>query len=212
MLILTDFDGTITSEDVTNAILDRVTGTGWRGAPLTSFRAGEISHLELMQIIYEDLRLSPDEVTPYHAHITIRDGWNDFREFCRANGHFLAVVSGGLDWYLAQYISDVPVFCYKGDFDVATKRHKISLPDNLSVDYAAKEDFKVRVLEELKKEHGSDRPVVFIGDGHNDFPVSQHADRVFAIRGSRLARLRHEQNLPVTEFDTFSEIIVELEK
>ena len=30
MLILCDFDGTITTEDVTNLMMDHFTGTGWR--------------------------------------------------------------------------------------------------------------------------------------------------------------------------------------
>lgn len=209
MLILTDFDGTITEWDVTNALLDKFTGRVWRETTLPRFWSGEISHLELMQLLYADLREGPADLLPHFKDIPIRTGFAEFIKFCQAQNYFLAVVSGGLDFYVKEFIKDeldIPAHHYRSRFDAEKKRWEIFLPDFPTVDRAAGEDFKVRVLEELKKEQPANTPSVFIGDGRNDFPVSRQADIVFAVQGSRLAQMRQEAGLPVYEFETFDKV------
>lgn len=211
MLVLCDFDGTITQFDVTNYLLDKFTGLGWRETILKPYWAGQITHLEVMQLCYRDLSTPQAELLEYSKGVPLRAGFERFVEFCREQSYFFSVVSGGLDFYIKAFLTpDVPFYSYLGRYDEAARHWQVSLPDWPSMNIAAKEDFKVRVLEELRQQHPADLPAVFIGDGRNDGPVAAHAEIVFAVKGSRLAQICAERGQPCTEFEDFGEIMAEL--
>ncbi len=211
MLILCDFDGTITLEDVTNALLDHFTGRIWRETVLLDYRAGRINHLGVMQGSYAYLKTPLTEVLEFSRQDTqIRPNFEKLVSFCREQNYPLAVVSGGLDFYIKEFLPPgIPFHSYLGAFDEAEGVWRVNLPDWPQVDIS-KEDFKVRVLEELRREHPADVPAVFIGDGRNDGPVAQHADLVFAVRGSYLTRICAERGQPFIEFEDFAEVIAAL--
>ena len=71
------------------------------------------------------------------------------------------------------------------------------------------QDFKVRVLDDLRARHPG-YPVVYAGDGRLDFPAARHADQVFAVRGSALGLLCQEARVPCVEFERFDEITAAL--
>ena len=98
MLILCDFDGTITTEDVTNLLLDHFTGTGWREEVLPGYWAGEFNHFQLMGKLYATLKQKEPELLAAAREVRFRAGFEDFVKYCRANHYTLAVVSGGLDF------------------------------------------------------------------------------------------------------------------
>ena len=70
-------------------------------------------------------------------------------------------------------------------------------------------DFKIQVLENLRARHPGHR-VVYVGDGRLDFPAARLSDRVFAVKGSTLARLCREAGVACTEFERFDEITAAL--
>ena len=212
MLILCDFDGTITTQDVTNHILDHFTGTGWRQRVLPRYWAGEMNHFQLMGELYGTLQKPETDLIEISREIKFRDNFDKLVEYCRAKKYSLAVVSGGLDFYIRAFLpSDIPFFSYRGQFDPAGS-WQVHLPEWPEVNLAGGEDFKVRVLEELKREHPHDHPVVFIGDGRNDGPVAAAADLVFAVKGSRLVEICAARHQNCIVFEDFAEVIAALEE
>src|SRR5262249_20149077 len=113
----------------------------------------------------------------------------------------LAVVSGGLDFYIEAFLpAGVPFYSYTATF--ADHWHVTAPPH---IEKSEADDFKVCVKKLLKKLHRKER-VAFIGDGRNDFPVASKADKVFAVHDSTLAHLCRERAIPHHEFHDFSEI------
>ena len=68
------------------------------------------------------------------------------------------------------------------------------------------EDFKSRVVADLRARHPR-HATVYLGDGRLDLPAAETCDRVFAVRGSRLAELC-ARALP---FDALDEVVAALE-
>jgi 2-hydroxy-3-keto-5-methylthiopentenyl-1-phosphate phosphatase len=212
MLILCDFDGTLSLDDVTNTLLDHFTGSDWRESVREGYRAKHYNHLAIMQGAYTYLKTPLPEVLDFCRTLRLRPNFDQLIGFCQHHNHFLAVVSGGLDLYIREFLPPgIPFYSYRGSCDEAGQDWRVDLPDWPDVNLAQGDDFKVRVLEELRRAHSADVPVVFIGDGRNDGPVSQHADQVFAVRGSYLARNLTGRGRPCTEFVDFAEIVAALE-
>jgi 2-hydroxy-3-keto-5-methylthiopentenyl-1-phosphate phosphatase len=203
VLILCDFDGTITQQDVTNLIWDHFIGPSWRDDLLSAYKRGHISHLKIMVDGYKLVRASKDEILNcVRPQVNFRPGFEKLRQFCEQRGWPLNVVSGGLDLYIEAFLpAGIPFFSYKA----ARNDHwEVFLPPDVKKDEA--EDFKVFVMRTLKKLHRKEK-AAFIGDGRNDLPVAKMAEQIFAVRGSTLAKLCAEQNLKCFEFDHFEEIV-----
>src|SRR4051794_1072288 len=116
MLILCDFDGTITTQDVTNLIWDRYIGPSWRGDLLSSYKRGQISHLKIMVDGYKLIDAPKQELLDYvRPLVSLRPGFESLRLFCETRGWPLAVVSGGVDFYIeAMLPAGVPFYSYCG--------------------------------------------------------------------------------------------------
>lgn len=211
MLILCDFDGTITTQDVTNYMLDHFTGKGWREAVLPRYWAGELNHFQLMQQSYAFLKTAEPELLAVSRQVKFRANFERFVAYCREKRYDLSVVSGGLDFYIRSFLPpEIPFYSYRGEFDRAGGNWQVLLPEWPPVNLDRGEDFKVRVLEELKRQHPQDHPVIFIGDGRNDGPVAQLADLVFAVSGTKLAEICAARGQKCIEFEDFAEVMAAL--
>ncbi len=209
MLVLCDFDGTITVDDVTNLILDKFTGTGWRKTILPRYHAGEIGHLDIMQLSYADLSTPLPTLEDYYKNIPLRPAFDRLIEFCQVQSWPLVVVSGGLDFYIRAFLPPgLPFHSYLGQYDDHKQVWQVRRPDWPVIEEG--QDFKVRVLEELRVQYSQAGPTAFIGDGLNDFAVASRCERVFAVKGRRLAQMCAEAGLPYTEFEHFDQVIEQL--
>jgi 2-hydroxy-3-keto-5-methylthiopentenyl-1-phosphate phosphatase len=203
MLILCDFDGTITMQDVTNLIWDHYIGPSWRGDLLTSYKHGQITHLKIMVDGYKLIHAPKHELLDYvRPLVSLRPGFDTFRQYCQTMGWPLAVVSGGVDFYIEALLPPgVPFYSYCG----AHRGHwEVFAPPNVEKNEA--DDFKVCVKRLLKNLHRKEK-VAFIGDGRNDFPVAKLADIVFAVRDSTLAHFCKERGQTCHEFVDFAELV-----
>lgn len=206
MLILCDFDGTITMQDVTNLIWDHFIGPSWRGDLLSSYKDGQISHLKIMVEGYKLVRASKEQMLDYvRPRVSLRPGFDALRSFSAEKNWPLTVVSGGVDFYIEPMLpAGVPFYSY------SARHHEycdvFAPPD---IEKSPTDDFKVCVKRLLKKKFNTDK-VIFIGDGRNDFPVAKVSDIVFAVRGSNLAHLCKERGQTIHEFDDFHQVVAKL--
>lgn len=206
-LLAVDFDGTITVEDITNLIWDAHVPFDWREVLMPASRAGTITPLQLIADGYREVRQGPEallaEVRP-RAHL--RAGFATLVAHARAHRWPLQVVSHGLGFYLRDLLPDgVPFTAFEGTFD--GDRWRVTLPPGFAL--ADGQDFKIRVLAELRARHPG-RRTVYVGDGRLDFPAARRSDQVFAVRDSTLATLCRGAGVACTEFDRFDEIVVAL--
>ena len=203
MLILCDFDGTITLRDTTHVLLDDFTNGEWRVVQ-DKYDRHEISHFEVMHDSYAMLKTPKAELVKYaQENVPIRSHFDDFVKYCQQNAVDLFVVSGGLDFYIEALLPyKLPVRSYKSEY---VGHWKVSLPEDIKV--GAGEDFKVKVLRQDISLSRQPFPTVFIGDGRNDQAVARISDYVFAVKDSALATTRREENLPTFEFTDFAEVV-----
>jgi 2-hydroxy-3-keto-5-methylthiopentenyl-1-phosphate phosphatase len=204
MLILCDFDGTVTLEDVTNCIWDHYHGPQWREWLLPDYRAGKTSTLQVMAGGFKPIRAPLEEIMVVaQQHRTLRAGFAEFVQGCSDRGWPLHIISCGLDVYIRELLPQgIPIVSYKAV--LGEDGWDVTLPDG--VELKAGEDFKIHAMERLLEKYPG-RQTVFIGDGRNDFPIAQKCRYVFTRSESTLERLCRENNIVATSFAQFDEIL-----
>ncbi|MBN1380690.1 MAG: MtnX-like HAD-IB family phosphatase [Deltaproteobacteria bacterium] len=180
--MICDFDGTVSTVDIGNRVLNRFTENKWqdidrgyitgevgsreayaKGAPL--FRGGREEVL--------DYCLETERIDPYFV---------DFYRFCRDQGIDLIIASDGFDFYIEAVLSKYNLT------EIAFFSNHAEFHENgsLSFSFPAMNDdcgkcgaCKNTVLQRHRAVY--DR-IIYVGDGHSDVCPSQKADLVFAKR------------------------------
>jgi 2-hydroxy-3-keto-5-methylthiopentenyl-1-phosphate phosphatase len=213
MIVLCDFDGTITVRDVTTAVWNRYV-PDWRTRILPASEAGEIPPYELIRRGYAEVPAPPDELLEMaRAEGEIRAGFGDLVALCRRNAWPLLIVSNGLRFYIEALLPPgVPVTAFEGTYD--GRAWRVRPPDEVTravgVGPAEDVDLKQHVLDRLRAERPGDQ-AAYIGDGRLDFPAARRSDIRFAVRGSALGRLCARAGLSFHEFDDFTAVARALE-
>jgi 2-hydroxy-3-keto-5-methylthiopentenyl-1-phosphate phosphatase len=208
---VSDFDGTITLEDLTNKIWDAHVPYDWRAVLTPLSREGVLTPLEMIARGYGAVAQPADvlraEIAP---HAKLRDGFEAFVADCGARRWPFEVLSHGLSFYIAPLLPPgTALTAFEGKFRRARDGWDVDFPDGISVPRGR--DFKAHVVSLLRARHPG-HTTVYVGDGRLDFPAARTCDRVFAVAGSTLERLCDEHAVPFTAFETFAEITAALAK
>jgi 2-hydroxy-3-keto-5-methylthiopentenyl-1-phosphate phosphatase len=206
MLIVCDFDGTVTVEDVSDLIWNDFYDGNWREDLLPAYEAGRVSTLELMNGGYGKIDRSPEHLLDHlRGKVNLRAGFLRLAEHARERGWRIHVASCGLEFYIRALLPPgISYDCYIGEFE---KVWRVRLPAGMTL--APGEDFKVSVLERLRAGRERERSV-YVGDGRNDLSAAATCDHVFAVEGSELAELCRKAGLPFASFSRFDEILTAL--
>jgi 2-hydroxy-3-keto-5-methylthiopentenyl-1-phosphate phosphatase len=206
-LIFCDFDGTITNRDIIDLIWTACIGPDWIDEIFPrSDRGTAVSMVERIDLGFRRVSFTPDQIFErMAATIHLRDG---FSEFVRTAGHEqwnLRVLSCGLEVYIEKLLpAGIPCDCFIGEFDGTWRVH---LPPG--VELSPGEDWKPHMLKKRAALHPGAR-LVYIGDGQSDFDPARLCDVVFAVHGSRLARLCRSHGVACTEFSHFEDVAKQL--
>jgi 2-hydroxy-3-keto-5-methylthiopentenyl-1-phosphate phosphatase len=212
-LVVSDFDGTITLDDLTNIIWDAHVPYDWRKILTPLSREGMLSPLEMIARGYADVRVPPEtllaEVTP---RARFRAGFEDFVADCGRRGWPFEVLSHGLTFYLRKLLPpDVALTAFVGRFlqNSDGARWETDLPPGLVLPPG--KDFKAHVVSRLHERY-PEHTTVYVGDGRLDFPAARTCARIFAVRDSTLAHLCDEHGYAYEPFVDFAEITATLTK
>jgi 2-hydroxy-3-keto-5-methylthiopentenyl-1-phosphate phosphatase len=207
MIVVADFDGTLTIEDVTTLVWDTYLTYDWRSTLLPPTYEGTWSPLEMIARGYAGIHVPPARLlSEIRGRVRLRPGVEALATFCRGRGWPFAVASHGLTFYIEALLpSWIPVTAFVGTF--SGERYEVSLPPGFVLPPG--QDFKSQVVAALQDKHPG-HPTVFIGDGRLDLQAAQTCDRAFAVRGSRLARLLRQAGREVFEFTALDEVAAEL--
>lgn len=125
--------------------------------------------------------------------------------YCRSNKVPLVVVSAGLDFAIKHLLRmkgwDNLVKLYVAKSELTPSGIKFTFPrlqdkNSLSV----KDDLVRRYKRQGRK-------VVYVGDGIWDMHALKEADYRYVIKGSNLAKLCRENNIPAREITDFEEVL-----
>jgi 2-hydroxy-3-keto-5-methylthiopentenyl-1-phosphate phosphatase len=204
MIIVSDFDGTLTVEDVTTLFWDAHLSYDWRRELLPDTYAGRVTPLEMIARGYRDVAQPPEALLAQaRAHTRLRPGLTELVALCRARAWPFVVASHGLSFYIQNLLPpEIPVVSFVGTFD--GRGWQVALPEGMQL--APGEDFKSHIVAELRRQHPG-HSTVYLGDGRLDFAAAETCDEVFAVRGTKLAELCPRARL----FERFDEVVATLE-
>ena len=202
MLIVVDFDGTITEADTLDQMVRRHAPEVYDQVE-DDLHAGRITLRECIRREFEAIRGDHDRiVSDAVEQARVRDGFADFAAAAAAAGHRLVVVSSGFESVIR------PVLERAGAGGLELVAHDVRFSqDATTVEFrhgqrcdVCGQECKRSVVREL----GTGDPVVYVGDGYSDRCAALDADRVFARRS--LATFLDREGVPYEPFDDFVEV------
>jgi 2-hydroxy-3-keto-5-methylthiopentenyl-1-phosphate phosphatase len=205
LAVLVDFDGTITTEDIGDLVIETFAREDWRPVS-NAFARGEISLRELWaaEISYLSATDTGAMLEYVREVAKVRPGFHDFVDFCGKNAIPLEVASSGMTFYINAVldkagVTGLPVAAPSLAFD-AQGRGLVAFEDGLR-------DCGITAMckcERVWQQRRLGRTVLFVGDGSSDYCAALQADHVVARR--RLADYCTRENVPFTPFEHFDEV------
>ena len=203
MLIVVDFDGTVTERDTLDQMVRRH-APGLYDELEDDLHAGRISLRECIRREFEAIRGDHDQIVAEAVdEARVRAGFAEFVHAAEAAGHRVVVVSSGFESVIR------PVLARAGAGDVEVLAHEVRFtPEATEVEFRHGErcdvcgqECKRSVVRELRDGNSS---VVYVGDGYSDRCAALDADRVFARR--TLAAYLDDEGVGYQPFDDFVQV------
>ena len=203
-----DFDGTITTTDVVDLMLERFASKEWRFVE-KDWSEGKIGSRECLSKQIALMRASREDLKKLSLEVQI-DPY--FQEFLKAAASFSApvtIVSDGFDVMIheilrrelgAGFLESLPVFCnyleWRGEKPTA-----VFVGDGASCTHGCA-NCKQSVINAHRRR--SDR-VIFIGDGLSDRFAAKVADLTFAK--GKLLKFCEENKITYERYSTFGDVL-----
>ena len=187
LAVICDFDGTITREDVAEAILRRFTGDAWMKFE-NDYRAGKMGSREALKRQFALVKAPKSEIIKVALeHAKITPGFKEFAALCERRHVPLVVLSEGLDFYIERILAleGLAVEWHSNLARFSANGLTVECLDN-GEECEACGNCKLGRLKAMKKKGWE---ILYIGDGHSDLCPAQEADRVLA-KGRLLEELR----------------------
>jgi len=212
-VIFSDFDGTITRVDVTDAILEEFADPAWQDIE-AEWVAGRIGSRECLRRQMALVRASAEELVALIAAIPLDPYFARFHQSIREAGVPFYVVSDGFDYVIRRVLRHCGV-----DGELLNGCHLFSSflrveGRNTVIDFPhwplpCEHGCATCKPEVMQRMSGGHRPVIFIGDGLSDRFAVEQAEVVFA-RDKLLAYCR-DHSVPCQPFSTFADIAQAIE-
>jgi len=209
MAVLCDFDGTVTTTDTFEYILKKFAQGDWRKFD-QEYEKGEITIQDCVRRQGALVRAPEMVLKAEMERVTgFRPNFDKLVAYCRSNRIPLGVVSAGLDFVIKHLMRmkgwDNLVKLYVAKAQDTPEGIKFTFP-------RLRDKTSVSLKDDLVRFHrGKGRRVAYAGDGIWDIHALRLADYPFAIKGSRLAALCRQQNIPAREITDFQELVTALQ-
>jgi 2,3-diketo-5-methylthio-1-phosphopentane phosphatase len=210
MVVLCDFDGTITEVDTAEFVLCTFAHGDWRTIEAL-FEKGEITLEECLRRQFSLVRASRTQMlNALEGVATFRPGFEEFARHCKGSDIPLVIVSAGLDFVIEHFLK---VKDFKDLVTVYMPKTRITA-DGIGFKFPrryfrASVDSKHDLVRHYK---GQSFTVIFIGDGSADFAAAKEANLAFAIKGSRLEELCGKEKIPFKSIGSFLEVLESMRK
>jgi 2,3-diketo-5-methylthio-1-phosphopentane phosphatase len=201
VLLLLDFDGTITSDDTLDVIVKRYAPETWDPTE-QALATGEMTLNEVIAYQFERVYADRDELVAFvRASVTVRPGLPELIDLCRERFIDPVVVSAGFVELIEPVLHDagvaLPVIAHHAAFSAAGGRVTFLERETCPI---CGEQCKRMVIPGL----AAGRQVAYVGDGWSDRCGAKVADLAFA-RAS-LASYLADEGVPFVPFDDFGDV------
>ncbi len=203
-VIQCDFDGTVTIEDVSFAILEKFAKGDWRRF-LDEYRAGKITvggfNARAFSLVKESEKTQTDYILA-SPELRIRAGFPELVGYCGQHGIRFAIVSNGLEYYIKAILASmgldhVDVHAAQSRFNSVGMEVSFTGPDGGTVDDSFKETYVQHFINEGCR-------VIYAGNGVSDLAPARRAHHIFAT--GDLAEAYRQLKLKHTPFQDFYEV------
>ncbi|TPX55358.1 hypothetical protein PhCBS80983_g05380 [Powellomyces hirtus] len=232
ILVFSDFDGTISTQDTGTVIIDHCMGYDARRALDRQILDGTASFRDAVEFMWDSVNITWEEALTLVKAISLDPRFGEFYRFCAENHIPLTVLSSGLHPLVAIFLKD---FITTSDDDSGVL--SILANDIVITEKEGKAVWKILYRDESS--HGHDKSlsiqnyldslstastrdhhplppqqnpakgplIIFIGDGVSDISAARHADLVFAKRGKDLESWCKRENVPHIPWDDFGTVL-----
>lgn len=213
--VFIDFDGTITREDVGDAMFERFGGERCRTI-VAEYRQGQLSAVDCFRRESEACGIVEiDSLNMFLDRCEIDRTFIDFVSFCDLNGLVSCILSDGMDYYIrwilerhglghVQTFSNVLRFEETGEQGKARFRPEFPYRDEVCDRCACCKRNHLATLS------ADDDIIVYVGEGYSDRCPAGYADIVFAK--DELLTYCQSANISFFEYVTFADITERLGK
>ncbi len=213
-IVFSDFDGTITQIDVTDAILEQLADPAWHAVE-DEWVEGEIGSRECLARQMALVHASRRELDALIDAIPVDPGFPAFHRFTLERSIPFYVVSDGFDYVIQRVLGragvDGPLrngrHLFSSAMSVRGRRLATRFPHPGSGCEHGCATCKATLIQRLTR--GS-KPVVFIGDGLSDRFAVHEADLVFAR--PQLLEYCRDHSITAQPFQTFADVQARLGK
>jgi 2,3-diketo-5-methylthio-1-phosphopentane phosphatase len=205
LVVVLDFDGTVTQKDIGDEICDRFAPPEWRDIDAQWVR-NEVSLPEAQRRMWAMARASREEAVAYAREVGHeRAGLDALLDRMQAAGATAWLASGGFDFYI-EAILGARLRRFERTFFNATRfeegRIEVAFPHS-AIACSRCAVCKGNVCD-LARSTGA--RVIFVGDGSSDRCVAGRADEIWAVEGSLLARHLDGEQIRYRAFRSLDEV------
>lgn len=198
--IVSDFDGTVTMEDIANLLVAHYKVDGIDTEPV---HQNDDHAKNWMRRFMGAIKTTKKDFEAFlHSAAIERPGFVEMVQTCFEKDAPFEIVSGGMDIYINPIlqkfgVTGVPVYAANAEF----------LEEGIKVEYPLLEDFSLEDFKAMRVRHyqNAGYHVIFCGDGATDFKAALQADTAYAR--DTLLRMCVGGGISVKELITFEEII-----
>ncbi len=204
--ILCDFDHTITTEDVTDQLLEKLAAPEWREIEM-QWEKGFIGSRACMQQQIALLNATKEQVDAVADGIAIDRHFKTFAAFCAEKHLPLVIVSDGLDYVIERIlghhrIPHASVLASHLEYN-GGGQWQLAVPFASENCTSQASTCKCEMSRQLRVAAHADN-ILYIGDGRSDYCVSmEEAD--FILAKDSLLTYCQQQQLPHRAFKSFAQ-------
>lgn len=207
IVLISDFDGTITKEDFFNMAVERLLSPEAL-KPWHDYVSGKTTHIDALTGIFSQIRLSQDELDKFIDTIHIDKYFYDVMDFCVEHKIPVYICSAGTKYYIEKKIGKeikkyaIKVVSNDGVYS-PEKGLRLIAPDKTDPFYDSNTGISKEAL--VNKLNNEGYFTIYAGDGRPDLLPSRKANAVFAK--SILLEMCRKEKIKTEKFESFKDIL-----
>ena len=210
MVVLCDFDATITTFDTAEFTLDKFAQGNWKAIDKL-FEEGKITLEDCLKREFAMVHASRQQILEALGEtMDFRPNFPDLIDYCRDNSVPLVIVSAGLDFVIANYLKIKHWARFVETYTARTRFTRKGIEFDFPVPFdKTTVNFKQDLVRQYKAKGTT---IAYVGDGSGDFDAARESDFVFAIKDSKLAELCKKHDVRFVSILDFNEVVRTLRK
>ncbi|MFC2045553.1 MtnX-like HAD-IB family phosphatase [Chloroflexota bacterium] len=206
-IVQSDFDGTITEQDVSFMLLDAFANGDWRPL-LREYRENKISVNSFNSRAFGMIKADKSTLVDFAKKtMQIRPGFQQLVSYCQQRDYRFVIVSNGLDFYIEAILNDigidnVEIFAAKTEFISGGLEVAYIGPDGNQLEEGFKKAYTRLFLDEGYR-------VIYLGNGISDISPASQAHHIFAT--GELETYYDKERTNFTAFTNLNDIVQTLE-